>query len=70
MKTAKFGFISLAIALLLFVVSYSLPYGEQTALKARLSLVSFVFMVAGLGLITFDKRWLKERHEIENEDDS
>lgn len=67
MKTAKFGCLSLIAALLLFVASYYLLDERQIAWSARLSLLSFIFMLIGLGLITFDRRWMKERHEIESE---
>ena len=68
MKTAKFGCISLIVALLLFAASYGLFDQGSIVWSARISAVSFVFMIVGLGLITFDKRWAKERHEIENDD--
>lgn len=69
MKTAKLGFILLVVALLFFVVAYILLNRRQINMSARLMVGSFTFMLAGLGLITFDKRWAKERHEIEKEEE-
>lgn len=68
MKTAKFGYVLLVVALSLFAASYNLLDGKQPVLSARFSVASFVSMVTGLGLITFDKRWAKEPSEIEDED--
>lgn len=68
MKTAKFGCISLIVALLLFAASSGLLDEGSIVWAARLSAACFVFIIVGIGLITFDKRWAKERHEIENDD--
>lgn len=68
MKTAKFGFLLLVVALLLVAVSCILLHAKQTGMAARLMVGSFASMAAGLGFITFDKRWAKEQHEIDKEE--
>lgn len=65
MKTAKFGFILLVVALLLVAVSCILLHAKQTGMAARLMIGSFASMAVSFGLITFDKRWAKERHEMD-----
>ena len=65
MKTAKLGIVLLVVALLLSVGSYFLLSERRIDMAALLMICSFVSMVAALGLITFDKRWAKERHETE-----
>lgn len=67
MKTAGFGCVLLAVALLLFVVSCHLLEGRHVILSARLSIASFVCMVSGLGFVTFDKRWAEEQDETTND---
>lgn len=58
----------LIIAFVLFVIFYNLLDARQIVLAASFSAASFVFILLGLGLITFDKDWMKERHELERKE--